>query len=108
MHILHLAIFPDVLISLLCDLTDDVRSRDAELDILWNNYKGLVRRASCARPGISQVVLIGNPQAQCERVRDDLSKVAQRHRCSIYDLLAGTTDGFTLAAILTQLKQRVL
>ena len=39
MHILHLAIFPDVLISLLCDLTDDVRSRDAELDILWNNYK---------------------------------------------------------------------
>ena len=39
MHILHLAIFPDVLISLLCDLTDDVRSRDAELDILWSNYK---------------------------------------------------------------------
>ena len=38
MHLLHLAVYPDVICSLLCDLTDG-RTRDQDLSRLWDNYK---------------------------------------------------------------------
>lgn len=39
MHLLHLAIYPDVICGILCDLTDHTRTRDQELNRLWDNYK---------------------------------------------------------------------
>lgn len=39
MHIMHLAVVPDVLGSLLCDLSDGNPSqRESELQALWDSY----------------------------------------------------------------------
>ena len=41
MHLVHLAIVPDCLVSLLCDLTDEHgKHREQELQRLWHSYKG--------------------------------------------------------------------
>ena len=39
MHLLYLAIVPDVMISVLCDLTDYASSRDQALQDLFENYR---------------------------------------------------------------------
>ena len=39
MHLSHLAIYTDALISVLLDLTDDFQKRDSELDKLYENYR---------------------------------------------------------------------
>ena len=39
MHLAHLAIFPDVYISVLLDLTDDYPKRDSKLTELYENYR---------------------------------------------------------------------
>ena len=39
MHLLHLAIVPDVLGSLLCDLSDLAPKREAELQALYESYR---------------------------------------------------------------------
>ena len=39
MHLLYLAIIPDVMISLLCDLTDYASNRDQALRELFENYR---------------------------------------------------------------------
>lgn len=44
MHIGHLALYPDAMLSILLDLTDDQtfisgNSRDARLETLWRSYK---------------------------------------------------------------------
>ncbi|CAE7029879.1 unnamed protein product [Symbiodinium sp. CCMP2592] len=53
MHLLYLAVVPDVLGSILCDLTDgNPAQREAELDNLWESYRswceesGVVDRAA--------------------------------------------------------------
>ena len=39
MHLLHLAIFPDVILSMMLDLTDAAH-RDQALTDMWENYRG--------------------------------------------------------------------
>ena len=38
MHLLHLATYPDILVAVLCDLTDGPQ-READLAELWSSYK---------------------------------------------------------------------
>ena len=39
MHLAHLAIFPDVFISVLLDITDEVPKRETKLTELYENYR---------------------------------------------------------------------
>ena len=39
MHLLYLAVLPDVLLSMLLDLSDGTPHRDLELETLWGNYR---------------------------------------------------------------------
>ena len=39
LHLLYLAVVPDVLVALLCDLSDGAARRDNELESLWTSYK---------------------------------------------------------------------
>ena len=40
MHLLHLAMYPDILGSMLCDLSDGPASRrESELSSLWDSYR---------------------------------------------------------------------
>ena len=47
MHLVHLAVVPDVLCSLLLDLSDGAARREDELNNLYNSYHSWCEEAGC-------------------------------------------------------------
>ena len=137
MHLMHLATFPDTLVSMLCDLTDGP-NRDRDLTNLWDSYKQWcdeqgtgeqrtmllsnlrypnpesaltctenIPSPRCHGQGYEEIVYGCNLETIFKRLRGVEPKADERKCVSLCDVLAVPADGADVGEISGQPVVRV-
>lgn len=80
MHIAHLAMYPDLVIAVLLDITDDSRllegnSRDARLAVLWRSYRAWCEGCHVADRAARKLFLTSTLRGNGDKYQDVSQKV---------------------------------